>query len=134
MDYRLPMNVDNDYWLIIWHGISFKSLGKWTIFCDKKDMNEYWESARDLYLEGELQGVVLIKCSTQKPNPHASSDRDGVINFYCDCFEEKNFIKDVGRKILESLQYTSQEFIYFKTAASGQQYNHMYFLQNSLYK
>ena len=79
----LPSTVIDSYWLYEADKLkdSNNNIGKWMLFYPKNEMNNNWKLAKKLYNENALNGVVSMKCSTNKKNKNATND-NGIIIFY----------------------------------------------------
>ena len=139
-----PLDVEDNPWLYEDRNIKktkFKSIGKWMLFYDKKVINEKWFLAKKLYIENKLNGIVSMKCSTNYKNPRSSSN-DSIIIFYCYYSCSKENILEYGKNIITMMKYTDQQTIYFKTdeqtyegtRSTGCENNHLFELNNHLYK
>lgn len=149
-----PMNITGQYWVHYSknndrgaapppssEGRGFHDIGKWMLFYDKSLMNEKWAEVVSLYNENKLEGVIKMKCSTNRPNPRASESHKGVIILYCNDSHNSQKILKIGKNILEFLKCTSQHTIYYKTdvqtregtRATGSNTNNTYKLSNPYY-
>ena len=105
--------------------------GKWMLFYDKKEIDEKWKQIKQLYRDGQLSGIVQMKCSTIYKNPRASGDKKTII-LYCEPEQNEEHIKNIGKNILNLMKYSDK--IYYKTnnqtklgtRATGQTGNHKY--------
>tara|TARA_B100001094_G_C17649643_1_gene539047 strand:- start:143 stop:610 length:468 start_codon:yes stop_codon:yes gene_type:complete len=105
--------------------------GKWMLFYDQKEIDEKWKHIKLLYRDGQLSGIVQMKCSTIYKNPRASGDKK-IIILYCEPEKNEEHIKNIGKNILNLMKYSDK--IYYKTnnqtklgtRATGQTGNHKY--------
>jgi hypothetical protein len=139
----LPLDVLESPWLkekkdnIVFNA----DIGKWMLFYDKKFINEAWILATKLYRENTLDGVISMKCSTAYVNPRASSVNSGVIILYCQSSSNENQIMQIGKEILELMNFRESNYIYYKTdfqthegtRATGCKKNYTYRLANHLF-
>ena len=137
-----PLSVSDNPWLYENSGIISYDTGKWMLFYPIGLMNEKWLLAKKLYREKKLYGINSMKCSTLFQNPRASDLNNGIIIIYSSDSSNEEKIRDIGKKILDSFNYTEQQMIYYKTdlqtdegtIATGSRKNHTYQLFNHLYK
>jgi hypothetical protein len=143
----LPMDVDDKPWLyeenidIMAYIDDNGDIGKWMLFCNNSTMNAIWELSKKNYNERKFDGVISMKCSTSYKNFRASNSTQGVIIFYCSNSTDEQHIMNIGKKILDSIKYTEQEIIYYKTDiqtyegtnATGSIKNYTYNLFNKYY-
>lgn len=79
-----------------------------------------------------------MKISTCKENHRASNEDEGVLILYCAHSADRKHIKQIGRTILDSMQYTEQSRVYYKTDeqthnganATGNTANSKYWVDN----
>lgn len=140
----LPLEVSDSPWLYENNNEGVKSVdtGKWMLFYDKSLINEAWVLAKKLYRENKLDGVKSMKCSTAYENPRASQLDEGIIILYCSNSSNEETIMNIGKKILDMVDYKEKQIVYYKTDlqtregtnATGSKKNHTYKLFNTLYK
>jgi hypothetical protein len=119
---------------------SFGGTGKWMLYFQKDQMNLNWSLARKLLKTEQINGVRSMKCSTGFTNPRSSCSETGIIIFYCNSSDNEQYIKQIGKNILDLFQYKEQKYIYFKTdeqtemgtIATGNKINSKYKLENHL--
>jgi len=142
-----PMNVDYIPWLYerkkgFNNDLYFLSgRGKWLLFFEKQNMNQQWKQVKELFRNGRLDNVEYIKCSTNYVSEKTPSNNLGVISFYCVDSDDKNKILSIGNNIIQLLNYTNMEYIYYKTddqtkfgcRTTGSSYNYLYKICNILY-
>jgi hypothetical protein len=114
-------------------------MGKWMLFYPKSQMEAAWKLAQDKYNAHELEGIICMKCSTNRPNPRASNKDTGVIILYCS--GNKNNILKYGHNIIKKIPYSvnpPDNYIFYKTdnmtfrgtRATGQKKNYLYKIYN----
>lgn len=76
-DDRLPSAVLDDYWVRAYPPFGSPALrtptaasGKWLLFVQPHQLDEWWKKVRDATRCGELG--IAAKAATAKPNPHAA--------------------------------------------------------------
>ena len=140
----LPLDVSNYPWLYEEKNNCIKNYGdtgKWMLYYDNSLMNEAWLLAKKCYRENKLEGITSMKCSTLYNNPRALQSNDGIIILYCCNSSNEDSIMNIGKKMLDTLDYKKRKFIYYKTdeqthdgtIATGSTKNHKYLLYNHLY-
>ena len=75
-------------------------LGRWLVFKHYDELDSTWEVIREAMCEDELQGCILISCSTMKYNPKESGPgprTTGLIRVHT---EEHN-MDDIGFKLIQ---------------------------------
>lgn len=122
--------------------IIYFDCGKWMLYYNKILMDEAWKLIKNLFRNNKLNNITSMKCSTNYINPRTLNHSDGVIILYCNDSSNENKIIDIGKKIIELINYTENNYIYYKsdlqtdegTHATGNNNNYTYKLQNFLYK
>lgn len=127
-----PMKVKEISWLCEGDKIHSKKSGKWILYCKNKDMNNTWNNIKEKFRNGKLEGVYWMECSTAKKNPHLLDADEGVIYLYCDNSDNEKYIIDIGEKIINKINDTNKEYIYFKTNEQSIN-NWTYKLKNNYY-
>jgi hypothetical protein len=118
MTTKKPMDVTDAYW--VFHGYSYEKhvdVGKWMLFWPNSLLNAKWQTICQAWDEGQLLGVIGLKCSTAKPNPTSSNPEEGVIILYCNNSEDEGHIMEVGQRIALHLYDYPKSHIYYKTDA-----------------
>ena len=110
------MDIKDAYW--IFHGYSYEKhvdVGKWMLFWPNSLLPSKWQAICKAWDEGQLLGVIGLKCSTAKPNPRSSNSSEGVIILYCNDSEDEGHIMEVGNRISLHLYDYPKPYIYYKT-------------------
>ena len=140
----LPSTVIDSYWLYEADKLkdSNNNIGKWMLFYPKNEMNNNWKLTKKLYNENALNGVVSMKCSTNKKNKNATND-NGIIIFYCSDSNNWRKVNMIGKNIIDKMNYTNSQYLYYKTdaqtqagayQANGKTKNYKYYIKNHLLK
>ncbi len=138
----LPSEISDCPWLYEnKNNYKLNDSGKWMLFYPKELMDKSWNNAKKLYREKKLDGVECMKCSTLYENPRALNNSDGIIILYCNDSSKKEIIINIGKNIIDKLDYREQNIIYYKTDlqtikgtnATGCKKNYNYRLINHLY-
>lgn len=104
-----PMNIKTEPWIYEYNDtLTTIKCGKWMLFFNEKMINEKWKNAVQLFRKKVFPGIKLMKCSTALNNT-----TDKVIIFYCNKSDEKNRIINIGKNIMNKLNY--QNDLYYKT-------------------
>jgi hypothetical protein len=93
-------------------------VGKWMLFYLKEDLDDAWKLAKKLYNEEELDGVIMLKVSTDHDNINKSSYIEtGVILFICNESYDEDHILKIGKNIISKMKYVpiDSSFVYYKT-------------------
>ena len=90
-------------------------VGKWILFYNDSVINEKWLFAKKLYRNGELDGVMSMKCSINYDYNRAYSKNQKVIVLYCNISYDGEIIKNIGKNILKLFEYKENDFIYYET-------------------
>ena len=147
LDKMNPMDIDYIPWLYerkkgFKNDLYFLSgRGKWLLFFDKQVMDQQWQKVKKLFRNDEFNGVEYIKCSTNYVSEKTPSNNLGVISFYCSDSSNVNKILTTGNNIINILNYTYMEYIYYKTddqtksgsRTTGSSFNYLYKIMNNLY-
>jgi len=136
------IDINNDEYILDWiredslrnNFTNISNVGKWLLFYHKNDIPDRWNEIVKLYRDGQLDGVMSMKRSTQVPNPRASTKRDGVIILYCNKSEDEDRIMEIGRNIIHKTAYDYQRHITYKadwqtrlgTVSTGNTNNSLY--------
>lgn len=112
----LPMSVTDYSW--VYHGISSvksNNVGKWMLFYPTSQIDKKWLEICSLYDQNKLPGIVDMKCSTSKPNPRSTNDKEQVIILYCNNSNNEEEIIKIGKSLLPYIRDYSKNTIYYKT-------------------
>ena len=122
------------------------TIGKWTMFYRRDELDEAWIRAVSLYRAGKFPGVREIKVSTGLYNPRGvSPESTGVILYYCGPFHQKERMMDIGWNLLRLMEFyeTKSPRLTFNyktnvqsvggTQATGQRVNHIYAIEQKQY-
>jgi hypothetical protein len=87
--------------------LSFSNIGFWCLFYDECNIQEYWAKMSQLYLTGKLFGVLKLSKANgvDEKNP---STRGFPVLVFCGCANDEDYVKEVGRRVLESVAFTPQ--------------------------
>lgn len=99
-----PSEVTDVYWLFAYrkkgeYPKATPRSGKWLIFVDPEEVDEWWAKIKDAVEEGKLGGCA--KVSTAKPNPYATSRKRVICVYTYDSTDEKDVkrIREELRKL-----------------------------------
>ena len=110
-----PTTVTDRYWLReVLPVDEVNNPGKWLLFFPPDRVDDGWEEIRQMFLDGELPGVIQVKVSTAKPS-NRKSGTDYVGCLHCNHSSDDRGIKDIGRAILERTGYVEKPYIYYKS-------------------
>jgi hypothetical protein len=110
-----PMDVTDVYW--IFHGYSYEKhvdVGKWMLFWPNALLNAKWQAICQAWDEGQLLGVIGLKCSTATTS---SNPAEGGIILHCNNSEDEGHIMEIGQRIALHLYDYPKSHIYYKTDA-----------------
>ena len=75
----------------------------WYVFKDLDEINETWEKIQTTTVNDDLQGCVLVTCSTMKYNPTMPGSGPSTTGVICVYIEEHN-MDTIGFKLIEIVQ------------------------------
>lgn len=95
-------------WALQNERLSFSNTGCWTLFYDEQNVAKAWSKITALYRSGKLYGVVkLAKANgVYEKNP---SSRGFPILAFTGPAQKEDFVKEVGHRLLQSMEYTQQK-------------------------
>lgn len=123
-------NVVDTYLFYPQHETLHGCFGKWLIFCFKQHLNELWIKLHAVVdALRAVGGIVCMKVSTSRPNPHAARSDIGVIMIYTPMHpleeQTRQTILNVGQYLFcafhdaqgfnAPLQFSPNNRIYYKT-------------------
>ncbi len=106
--------------------------GKWMLHYHNNELDKMWKIVVTKFRNGDLPGVIQMKCSTGLPNPRAYGKSMGMIMLYCNRSSDEERIKIIGKNIQKIMKYKRP--MYYKTdeqtdrgtRATGQKKNSIY--------
>ena len=115
------------YWKAREICLNLKNIGCWSFFMDQENQEETWSKLSHFYREGKLMGVTKISRALTATKQH-----NGLPIFvHCGPATEKEYIIDIGKHLLNILQFKRQKCgfnypsrIYYKVSKGG--FAHVY--------
>jgi hypothetical protein len=105
-------------------------IGKWIFVFPYKEMEKYWNIAKDLYNHrGPDLKIIGVKCLNVFSGPFTIL-KEGVIMFFFDESSNNEKIINDGYRLLKTLKYSHHSYIKYKNNNSV----YLYEINNRLYK
>ena len=98
--------MDNSFVTKIIQKAIFKD-GHWMMFFEESIIDHKWEQVVKSYRQGKLTGVHAMKVSTARENFTNSENLFYVIVFYCGPSDNQNEIIEIGKNLLQHVEYAN---------------------------
>lgn len=105
--------------------IALKHTGRWALQVDRKNLNEFWKTAKKLYKNDELGSCKYIMCSTGAD----AKQKNGVVMFFFEGSKNETAIKEAGQMVIEKMAYrvpSGVNAIYYKSKTVGADKKYLY--------
>jgi hypothetical protein len=98
-----------DFWKQRGVELDFRTTGCWSLFYDFKNLSAAWKKISNLYKTNQLSGVLeLAKCNDTFLRRRTTSNNGCPILIFTGPVTEKAHVMQVGRVILDYMEYTRQ--------------------------
>ena len=105
--------------------MALKHTGRWSLQIPRKNLNEFWKSARKIYKNDELGPCKYIMTSTASDQ----KTKNGVVMFFFEGSKNETAIKEAGQMVVDKMSYKAPSgvnAIYYKSKTVGADKKYLY--------